>query len=141
MSSNAANSYTILRGLFLVLAICLALGGAALVFATSSLYPLILAGAASTPPVDLLLKGVGAVVLGLSYLAYSISRDPVRYVAAIDAVIIVLIVVVLIEVYEMVTRGVDSVYPNHLLLLSTILRAALAAVLIILRPRAADFTS
>jgi uncharacterized membrane protein len=132
---NAAAPHATLRGLFAILAIGLLVGGLIMIFSTETWYPLILPGVPASPAVGVLVKGIGAIVLGLSYLALAISRDPVRYRAGVDAVILVLIFVVIIEIYEIVTRGVDAIYPNHLLLLSTVFRAVLALVLIVLRPR------
>ncbi|HZV79082.1 MAG TPA: hypothetical protein VFF60_05640 [Candidatus Binatus sp.] len=134
---NAAAPHAILRGLFTILAIGLLVGGLIMIFSTQTWYPLILPDTPATPAVSVLVKGIGAIVLGLSYLALAVSRDPVRYRAVVDAVILVLIFVVIIEIYEIAARGADAIYPNHLLLLSTIFRAVLAGVLIGLRPREA----
>lgn len=135
MSASAAlsPSYRGLRVLLTFMSVAGALGGLALLFGTSWFYWLL-----PNPlgPMDIfLLKGYGAVALGLSYLAFNTSRDPVRYVAVIDAIVIILVVAVLLQIYGLVALGADNVYPYHLFLISTIIRAALAVVLLVLRPR------
>ena len=137
MSSAAMTKrrYPVLSALLLFISIAVGVAGLSLLFETSWFYSLIIGIAPVGVPTDLLLKGLGALVLGLSYLAFTTSQDPERYVGVIDTLIFVLVVVVVLEIYEMAKYGTESIYPYHLLLLSTIVRALLACALLALRPR------
>jgi hypothetical protein len=134
-SMAAAGSYSALRALLLILTILLVVAGLALLFATGSLTSLIGAPTGSAGVMlDFLVKALGAIVLGMSYLAYCAWRNPVRYVGVIDAMIVTLVFVVLLEIYILVT-GRAAVFPDHVILWSVIVRAILLVLLIALRPR------
>jgi hypothetical protein len=134
-SMAAAGSYSALRALLLILTILLVVAGLALLFATGSLTSLIGAPTGSAGVMlDFLVKALGAIVLGMSYLAYCAWRNPVRYVGVIDAMIVTLVFVVLLEIYILDT-GRAAVFPDHVILWSVIVRAILLVLLIALRPR------
>jgi hypothetical protein len=134
-SLAAAGSYAALRTLLLILTILMVVAGLALLFATGSLSALIGAPTGSAGVMlDFLIKALGAIVLGMSYLAYCAWRNPVRYVGFIDAMIVTLVFVVLLEIYILVT-GRAAVFPDHVILWSVIVRAILLVLLIALRPR------
>ncbi|HME81510.1 MAG TPA: hypothetical protein VKF82_05490 [Candidatus Eremiobacteraceae bacterium] len=138
IASTPSGSYAALRMFLAVLAVWVALAGLLLIFATNWL-----AGAYAIPTgpgaesVGFLIKAIGTVVLGLSYMTWCASRDPVRYVGIIDALIVTLVLVVALETYEIIVGNADRMFPHHLILWSAIARAALAIVLFVMRPRAA----
>jgi hypothetical protein len=139
MSAYAASAqsspHSALRAILLILTILMVVFGLALLFTTGSLSAMIGGPTGSAGEmIDFLLKGIGAVVLGMSYLTFCAWRDPVRYVGIIDAFIVTLVVVVLLEIYVLVT-GRAAVFPDHVILWSVIGRALLLVVLIALRPR------
>jgi hypothetical protein len=84
--------------------------------------------------IDFLIKALGAICLGMSYIAYCTWRDPVRYIGVIDGMIVTLVFIVLLEIYVLVT-GRAAVFPDHTILWSVIVRAVLLVLLIALRPR------
>lgn len=139
MSASAASApsspYNALRALLLFLTIVILIAGLTLLFATGSLSALIGAPAGSAGiMIDFLIKALGAICLGMSYIAYCAWRDPVRYIGVIDAMIVTLVFVVLLEIYVLVT-GRAAVFPDHVILWSVIVRAVLLVLLIALRPR------
>jgi hypothetical protein len=82
-----------------------------------------------------LLKFIGAVVLALAYLSYAASRDPVRNVAFIDAFIFLLIAAAAIDLYALAVLHAAPFYPPAFVVARSIIRLAIAIVLIVLRPR------
>jgi hypothetical protein len=130
-----------LRTLLTVLAVFMAIAGIVLLFATGWLAALAtIPTGPGAETVSFLIKVIGVVVLGMSYLALCASRDPVRYVGIIDAFIITLVLVVLLELYEIFTGAADRMFPYHLVLWSALARAAIAVVLFVMRPRSASLT-
>ncbi|HEV2909412.1 MAG TPA: hypothetical protein VGX02_09070 [Candidatus Eremiobacteraceae bacterium] len=139
MSAYAASAQSsphgALRAILLILTILMVVAGLALLFATGSLSAIIGAPTGSAGEMlDFLLKAIGGICLGMSYLIYCAWRNPVRYVGVIDAMILTLIAVVLLELYVLVT-GRAGIFPDHVILWSSIVRAILLVVLIALRPR------
>jgi hypothetical protein len=126
-----------LRILLRILAPLAILAGILVIFATKPLL-----AAVGTPPtliaqplVLMLFKAYGAFAVPVGYLAYVSSRDPVRYVAIIDAMILGLVILVAIEIYSEVALGLLNWWPAPLIWASIILRSLLAIVLFALRPR------
>jgi len=115
-----------------------ALAGVALLFAS----PWLLSFARSMPALgasDLLLfllKGIGIVALVLAYLFCVAARDPVRYVAIVDALIFLCIGAAVLEVYGVAAMHIDRYYPNVYVLSRAALQLILAVVLYVLRPKA-----
>jgi FtsH-binding integral membrane protein len=135
IASAPSSQHGALRALLLFLTIVILIAGLALLFATGSLSALIGAPAGSAGVmIDFLIKALGAICLGMSYIAYCAWRDPVRYIGVIDAMIVTLVFVVLLELYVLVT-GRAGVFPDHVILWSLIVRAILLVALIALRPR------
>ncbi len=81
-----------------------------------------------------MLKVFGVIALFGAYLLYAASRDPVRYVAVIDAFAFLLLAVAAIDVYALVVVHLTFA---PWVILRTVVRVALAIALIVLRPRGA----
>jgi hypothetical protein len=131
-------SYQALRVLLTVLAILAALVGVLILFAPQWVFSM--SGApqiAAQPLLILFAQAFGPFALGLSYLLYVTSRDPVRYVAVIDAAVIGLVIVVVLEAYAILSGGLTAYWSPALLWTSTIIRALIAVALFALRPREA----
>ena len=83
----------------------------------------------------LMAKEMGGILLMLSLLFLFASRDPVRNVAIIDAVIAGFCVLALTPLLSLYTLDVRSLYPSYLVWGRSLVRLALAALLYYLRPR------
>jgi hypothetical protein len=131
-----ATSHRALRVLLRVLAVIAALVGVSILFAPHWVF--MVSGApeiAAQPLLLLFAQAFGAVALPLAYLLFRASRDPVRYVAIIDAAVIGLGIVVVLEVYAILAGGLTQYYSPALLWASVVIRALLAVALFALRPR------
>ncbi|HLI94623.1 MAG TPA: hypothetical protein VKT72_00895 [Candidatus Baltobacteraceae bacterium] len=128
-----------LRIVLYALSVIEGIAGVVLLFATGwvlSFAPQLLA-LSSTGFVVLLLKGIGIISLGLGYLACAAARDPVRYVAVIDATVFILIAAAAENFYAVVALHLGSLYPTPYLLVRGIIQLALALTLLAMRPKAA----
>ena len=83
----------------------------------------------------LMAKEMGGILLMLGLLFLFASRDPIRNVAIIDAVIAGLCVLVFTPLLSLYTLDVRSLYPSYLIWGRSLVRLALAALLYYLRPR------
>ena len=81
------------------------------------------------------LKEMGGVAITLSALCYFASRDPVRNVAIVDALIIGLCVLAITGPLAFYSINLGSLYPSYMVWGRSIVRLALAALLVYLRPR------
>jgi hypothetical protein len=84
-----------------------------------------------------LLKEMGGMVLMLGVLLWLASRDPVRNVAIVDALIAGLCILALTPLISLWTTDIRSMYPAYLLWGRSAVRFAIAALLYWLRPREA----
>jgi hypothetical protein len=84
-----------------------------------------------------LLKEMGGMVLTLGVLLWLASRDPVRNVAIVDALIVGLCILSLTPLLSLWTTDIRSMYPAYLLWGRSAVRFAIAALLYWLRPREA----
>ena len=82
-----------------------------------------------------LLKEMGGMVLMLGVLLWLASRDPVRNVAIVDAIIVGLCILALTPLLSLWMTDIRSIYPAYLLWVRSALRLAIAALLYWLRPR------
>jgi hypothetical protein len=126
-----------LRTLLSVFAVIAALVGLSIVFVPRWVFTV--SGApeiAAQPLLILFAQAFGAIAIPLAYLLYLASRDPERYVAIIDATVIGLGIVVVLEVYAILAGGLTQYWPPWLLWTSVVIRALLAIGLFALRPRA-----
>jgi hypothetical protein len=83
----------------------------------------------------LMAKEMGGILLMFGLLFLFASRDPIRNVAIIDAVIAGLCVLALTLLLSLYTLDVRSLYPSYLIWGRSLVRLALAALLYYLRPR------
>jgi hypothetical protein len=82
-----------------------------------------------------LLKEMGGLMLMLSLLLWFASRDPVRNVAILDAVIAGLCILSLTPLVSLWTTDIRGIYPAYLVWGRSMVRLAIAGLLYWLRPR------
>ena len=124
-----------LLGFFFLLA---AAGGLVLIFAGKPLMVRLFLRPPESEVSTLLLlmsKEMGGILLMLGLLFLFASRDPIRNVAIIDAVIAGLCVLAFTLLLSLYTLDVRSLYPSYLIWGRSLVRLALAALLYYLRPR------
>lgn len=135
----AAQSHKALRVLLLIFAILLALGGLLLI-ASSTFFTSIAPAFLQCPPSMfylVALKFIGILALAMSYLSYAASRDPVRYVAFIDAFAFLLIAAALLDLYASFVLHLAPFFTGWFVIVRSIVRIGLALIFIALRPRRA----
>ncbi len=121
-----------------VLSLLATLGGLLLIFAEK---PLIVRIFLRPPEAEVstlllaLLKETGGMVLMLGLLLWLASRNPVRNVAAVDALIAGLCILALTPLLSLWLTDIRSIYPGYLLWGRSAVRLAVAALLYWLRPR------
>jgi hypothetical protein len=128
-----------LRGLLLVLAILVGIGGLVILF-DGQLVFLVLPTPTETSAhtiITLLIQDFGALAVGLAVLLYAASRDPVRYVSVIDAFIVILVLLAGVDVYAQAELHFGAMYPGYLIWARVAARLILAIILITLRPKTA----
>ena len=84
-----------------------------------------------------ILKELGGMILMFSVLLFFASRDPVRNVAIVDALIVGLCVLVVTPLLSLYTLDLRGLFPGYLIWGRSAVRLALAALLYYLRPREA----
>jgi hypothetical protein len=82
-----------------------------------------------------LLKEMGGMVLMLGVLLWLASRNPVRNVAIVDALIAGLCILALTPLFSLWMTDIRSIYPAYLLWGRSAVRLSIAALLYWLRPR------
>ncbi len=80
-------------------------------------------------------KEMGGMVLMLSLLFFFASRDPVRNVAIVDALIAGALVLALTPLLSLYTLDLRGLYPGYLIWGRSLVRLVLAGLLFYLRPR------
>ena len=130
--------YRALSILLRVFSLLAALGGLLLIFAEKALIVRILL----RPPareVSMLflstLKEMGGMVLMLGILMWFASRNPVRNVAVVDALIAGLCILAVTPLLSLWMTDIRSIYPAYFLWGRSAVRLAIAALLYWLRPR------
>lgn len=133
-----AESHKALRILLLAFSIIAVLVGLVMLFCSAWIVSVAPASLQFTTPALLivLVKFFGILTLTGAYLSYVTSRDPVRYAAFIDGFAFLLVAAAAIDIYALFTLHVEPFYPAKYVLARTVVRLALAVVLIVLRPRA-----
>lgn len=81
-----------------------------------------------------LLKEMGGIVLMVSILLWLASRNPVRNVAVVDALIAGLCILALTPLLSLWMTGIRNIYPAYLLWGRSVVRLVIAAWLYWLRP-------
>jgi hypothetical protein len=135
---TVAQPYRALRILLFLISAIEGIAGAVLIFGSSWVMsitstPFLLAG---TGFVFALLKGIGIIMLALGYLSCVAARDPVRYAAIIDTLIFLLVAAAVLNLYAVAALHIGAYYPGPYLVVRAILQLALAAVILVLRPKA-----
>jgi len=82
------------------------------------------------------IKELGGLLLMFSLMLFFASRDPARNVAIIDALIVGLCILAVTPLLSLYTLDLSRLYPSYLLWGRSLVRLALAALLLYLRPRA-----
>ena len=130
--------YRALSILLRVFSLLAALGGLLLIFAEKPLIVRILLrppeGEVSTLLLSLL-KEMGGMVVMLGVLLWLASRNPVRNVAVVDALIVGLCVLALTPLLSIWMTDIREMYPRYFLWGRSVVRLAMAALLYWLRPR------
>ena len=136
----AAQSHRALRLLLFIFAILFALGGLLLIAGSSYLASMAPSWLQAPPSMLYLvaLKFIGIIALAMSYLSYVTSRDPVRYVAFIDALAFLLIAAALLDLYASFVLHLAPLFTGWFVIVRSIVRVGIALVLIALRPRQAN---
>jgi len=82
-----------------------------------------------------MMKEMGGFVGMLSVMLFFASRDPVRNVAIINALIVGLCILVVTPLLSLYTLDIRQLYPGYLIWGRSMVRLALAVLLFCLRPR------
>ena len=82
-----------------------------------------------------MMKELGGLALMLSVLFFFASRDPVRNVGIVNALIVGLCILAITPLLSLYTLDIRRLYPGYLIWGRSLIRLALAAVLYFLRPR------
>jgi hypothetical protein len=82
------------------------------------------------------IKELGGLLLMFSLMLFFASREPARNVAIIDALIVGLCILAVTPLLSLYTLDLSRFYPSYLLWGRSLIRLALAVLLLYLRPRA-----
>jgi hypothetical protein len=130
--------YRALRIMLGFLSLLLAMGGMVMIFGSKALIMRLFMHPPESEVSTLLLatlKEMGGLALMLSVMLFLASRDPVRNVAIIDALIFGLCILAITPLLSLYTLDVGRLYPGYLIWGRALVRLALAGVLYYLRPR------
>jgi hypothetical protein len=130
--------YRALRIFLRVFSLLAALGGLLMIFAEKPLIVRILLGPPEGEVSTLLLalfKEVGGMALMLAVLLWLASRNPVRNVAVVDALIAGLCILAVTPLLSLWMTDIRAIYPAYFLWGRSAARLAIAALLYWLRPR------
>ena len=134
--------YRSLRIFLRAFSLLAALGGLLMIFAEKPLIVRIFLrppeGEVSTLLLSLL-KEMGGMVLMLGVLLWLASRNPVRNVAVVDALIVGLCILAVTPLLSLWMTDIRSMYPAYLLWGRSAVRLAIAALMYWLRPREAGW--
>ena len=81
------------------------------------------------------MRELGGLALMVSVLLFFASRDPVRNVAIVNALMVGLCILAITPLLSLYTLDIRRLYPGYLIWGRSLIRLALAAVLYFLRPR------
>jgi hypothetical protein len=138
-----APSHNALRIILKILALLTAVGGLVLIFSGR---PMLLRMPFHPPESEVttmllfVVKEMGGMILMVSVMFFLASRDPVRNVAILDALIIGLCVLAITPLVSLYTLDARSLYPAYLIWGRAVGRLVLAAVFYYLRPREGEVT-
>jgi hypothetical protein len=135
MPTSPHRALRIALGVFALLA---AVGGLLLIFSSK---PVVMRLFLNPPEAEVstlllfMMKEMGGFVAMLSVMLFFASRDPVRSVAIIDALIVGLCILVVTPLLSLYTLDIRQLYPGYLIWGRSVVRLALAVLLFYLRPR------
>ncbi len=135
MSNSSHRALRIILGIF---SLFTAAAGLLIVFSGKPLLMRLFLRPPETEVSTLLLfvmREFGGLVLMLSVLFFFASRDPVRNVAIVHALIVGLCILAITPLLSLYTLDIRRLYPGYLIWGRSLIRLALAAVLYFLRPR------
>ena len=130
--------YRALQIVLRVFSLLLAVGGLFMIFAGK---PLILRVFLRPPEYEVstlllfVLKEMGGFVLMLTLMLLFASRDPVRNVAIVDALIVGLVVLAITPSLSLHALDIRKIYPSYLVWGRSLVRPAIAALFYFLKPR------
>lgn len=130
--------YRALQTVLRVFSVLLAVGGLVMIFASR---PLIMRVFLRPPEAEVstlllfVLKEMGGFALMVSLMLLFASRDPVRNVAIVDALIAGLGILALTPLISLYTLDIHKIYPSYLVWGRSLVRLAIAALLYLLKPR------
>jgi len=133
--------YRALRILLRILAVLLAFGSFVMIFSNM---PLVVRVFMQPPEAEMstlllfLVKEMGGIMAMLAALLWFASRDPLRNVAVIDALIVGLLVLSVTPLISLATLPIREIYPAYLIWGRSLVRLVIAGVFYFLRPRSAD---
>jgi hypothetical protein len=130
--------YRVLRIVLGFFSLALAVGGVLMIFSNKSFIVRVFLHPPEAEVSTLLLfvlKELGGFALMLSVMLFLASRDPVRNVAIIDAVMAGLCILAVTPLVSFYTLDIERIYPGHLVWGRSVVRLALAVLLYFLRPR------
>ena len=130
--------YRALRIVLRVFSALAAVGGLCMIFGSK---PLVMWMFLRPPEAEVstlmlfVLKEMGGFALMLSLMLFFASRDPVRNVAIVHALIAGLGILALTPLISLYTLDLQKIYPGHLVWGRSLVRLAIAALLYFLKPR------
>ena len=133
----AAPPYRALRIVLRVFSLLVFVGSVLMIAGGKSLMMRVLMRPTESEVSTLLLfivREMGGFALMLSLMLFFASRDPVRNVAIIDAVIVGLAVLAVTPLISLARLDIGSLYPGYLIWGRSVARLAIAASLFYLRP-------
>jgi hypothetical protein len=142
-ASIAVRSHRTLSYVLYAISAIEGLAGLVLIFASGWVMTIVPIGATLYIPgfILALLKALGIVALALGYLLCVAARDPVRYVAIIDAFIFLAVAAAVLEFYGIAALQLGTYYPLGYIVARAILQLILAVALFALRPKEAPKAS
>ena len=130
--------YAVLRIILSIFSLFTAAAGLLIVLSGKALVMRLLLRPPETEVSTLLLfvmKELGGLALMLSVLFFFASRDPVRNVAIVNALIVGLCILAITPLLSLYTLDIRRLYSGYLIWGRSLTRLVLAAVLYFLRPR------
>lgn len=130
--------YRALQIVLRIFSLLLLVGGVFMIFASKPLVMRVFLRPPESEVSTLLLfvlKEMGGFVLMLTLMLFFASRDPIRNVAIVDAVIAGLVVLAVTPLLSLYTLEIQKIYPSYLVWGRSLVRLAIAALLYLLKPR------
>lgn len=136
--SHVPSSLRALRIVLRIFSLLLLVGGVFMILASKPLVMRVFLRPPESEVSTLLLfvlKEMGGFVLMLTLMLFFASRDPIRNVAIVDAVIAGLVVLAVTPLLSLYSVEIQKIYPTYLVWGRSLVRLAIAALLYLLKPR------